>query len=67
MLDYDGDYVDGNVKEIIVMSLENIEDLHIEIAISRFIQITKSLSYFSIEKIMIHFLVCKNKAKSILK
>ena len=48
MLDYEGDYVDGNVKEIIVMSLENIEDLHIEIAISRFIQITKSLSYFSI-------------------
>ena len=36
---YDNTYVDCDVKEIIVISLENMESLHIETIMSTFIEI----------------------------
>ena len=45
---------------ICVISLENIEVLHIEIVISMLYQIIKFLLYFTTKKNMIHILLCKN-------
>ena len=38
---YDNTYVDRDVKQIIVISLENMESLHIETIMSTFIEIIK--------------------------
>ena len=58
---YDNTYVDCDVKQIIVISLENMESLHIETIMSTFIEIIK------LKPKNLWFQSCYAKSRQILK